>query len=378
MLITDLDADLKPFRDVIDDFADQYLAPTVKDNDRYPFDHTAADSINDRFERLFQMGLLGITMPAALGGTEQGVTALCMALSRIAEVDASYAGFIFTSALSQELLLRTADNDYLTALYRDATAARDCAVAFCAFTNPAQLTVLPTAMRSNTGYVLSGISEYVVLGSFSRRAIVPAILDDQPVYSLYLVDLDQSGVRRSDPIVSLGLHALPAVDVTLTNAHGILLGNAGDGSTYFDAAASVLHVGSAAIAAGIMRASFTEAHDYARHRRQGGRTIINWSEVQMMLANMHIRSTNADLLLAQCGRELDTGTGAAHHSRAAALLVHEMAAEVVTDGVQVLGGNGYTKDYGQEKRYRDARQVQCLLGAHSPKKIALLTSLPTG
>jgi alkylation response protein AidB-like acyl-CoA dehydrogenase len=105
MMITELDADLKLFRDVIDDFAEQYLGPIVKDTDRYPFGHTAAESIEDRFERLFQMGLLGITMPARFGGTDQGITALCMALSRIAEVDASYSGFIFTSALSQEILL---------------------------------------------------------------------------------------------------------------------------------------------------------------------------------------------------------------------------------------------------------------------------------
>ena len=51
MLITDSDADLKPFRDVIDDFADKYLAPIVKDTDRYPFGDTAADTIVDRFER---------------------------------------------------------------------------------------------------------------------------------------------------------------------------------------------------------------------------------------------------------------------------------------------------------------------------------------
>jgi alkylation response protein AidB-like acyl-CoA dehydrogenase len=89
-----------------------------------------------------------------------------------------------------------------------------------------------------------------------------------------------------------------------------------------------------------------------------------------------MRSTTADLCLAQCCRAPDTRAGASDGGSATALLVHEMAAEVVTDGVQVLGGNGYMKDYGQEKRYRDARQVQSFLGAHGPKKLALLGSIP--
>ena len=376
MLITDSDADLKPFRDVIDDFADKYLAPIVKDTDRYPFGDTAADTIVDRFERLYQLGLLGITLPAKLGGIDQGITALCMALSRIAEVDASYSGFILTSALSQELLLRAAEDERLAGLYSNAATGRDCAVAFCSFTNPAQLTVLPGATRLDTGFALSGVMEYLVLGGFSRWAIIPATLDDQPGYSLFLIDLDQAGIQRSDPIVSLGLHALPAVDVTLTAAHGTLVGTAGQGGEYFQDAAAALHVATAAISAGIMRASFKEAHEYARQRRQGGRTIINWSEVKMMLANMLMRSTTADLCLAQCCRAPDTRAGASDGGSATALLVHEMAAEVVTDGVQVLGGNGYMKDYGQEKRYRDARQVQSFLGAHGPKKLALLGSIP--
>ena len=71
-----------------------------------------------------------------------------MALSRIAEVDASYSGFILTSALSQELLLRAAEDERLADLYSNAATGRDCAVAFCSFTNPAQLTVLPGATPS--------------------------------------------------------------------------------------------------------------------------------------------------------------------------------------------------------------------------------------
>ena len=69
---------------------------------------------------------------------------------------------------------------------------------------------------------------------------------------------------------------------------------------------------------------------------------------------------------------MKTGAGSAF---AAALHIHELACEVVTDGIQVLGGNGYMKDYGQEKRYRDARQVQALLGIAPLKKIGIIREI---
>lgn len=365
MLITDSGPDLKPFLDVIDGFAAQYLTPVIKDTDRYPFSDQARRLVEDRFERLYRLGLLGITVPTQFGGIGEGTTVLCAILGRLAEIDASFSGFIFTNALSQELLLQAAEGEGLADLSGKATTARECALAFSSFTNPAQLAVLPAAARRDDGFALSGVIEYLVLGGYSRYAIIPARIDDHSEYSLFLVDLDQAGIDRSDPIVSLGLHALPAVDVTLTSAQATLLGTADSGATYFRNAACTLHVAAAAISAGIMRASFKEAHEYAQLRRQGGRTIINWSEVRMMLAGMLMRTTTADLCLAQYCRENGTGS-------AAVLLIHEMAAEVVTDGVQLLGGNGYTKDYGQEKRYRDARQVQSFLGTHAPKKLALI------
>ena len=63
-------------------------------------------------------------------------------------------------------------------------------------------------------------------------------------------------------------------------------------------------------------------------------------------------------------------------SRAAALLIQEMACEVTTDGIQVLGGAGYMKDFGQEKRFRDAKHIQALLGIAPLKKITLLRGTP--
>jgi len=125
-----------------------------------------------------------------------------------------------------------------------------------------------------------------------------------------------------------------------------------------------------------MKGSLKEAMDYAKEREQGGWTIVNWSEVRMILANMTVKSKAVDMCVAGTCQGIEAGIPDwGVYSMAAAIHVHEMACEVVTDGIQVLGGNGYMKDYGQEKRYRDARQVQALLGLVPLRKLSLIREI---
>jgi alkylation response protein AidB-like acyl-CoA dehydrogenase len=82
-----------------------------------------------------------------------------------------------------------------------------------------------------------------------------------------------------------------------------------------------------------------------------------------MLANMAIEAKIAESSLSMACQEMNMDvSGWEKTAEAAAIHIGEMASRAAQDGVQLLGGNGYTKDYGQEKRMRDARQAQCLLG----------------
>jgi alkylation response protein AidB-like acyl-CoA dehydrogenase len=106
-----------------------------------------------------------------------------------------------------------------------------------------------------------------------------------------------------------------------------------------------------------------EALAYASQRRQGGREIVNWTEVRRMLAGMALKAKAADMLLSEACRAAEEGEpGWRLGTRAAALHVQRMACDLTTDGIQLLGGNGYMEDYGQEKRFRDAEQIRSLLG----------------
>jgi alkylation response protein AidB-like acyl-CoA dehydrogenase len=99
----------------------------------------------------------------------------------------------------------------------------------------------------------------------------------------------------------------------------------------------------------------------------------------MMLADMAVKLESAELLV-ECasGSVDDSLEGWQKASRAAALHVCPMACDVASTGIQVLGGNGYMHEYGQEKRFRDAQHIQMLLGMPNLRKLAYLDRVIAG
>ena len=121
---------------------------------------------------------------------------------------------------------------------------------------------------------------------------------------------------------------------------------------------------------GVMKGSFNEAFEYTKTRFQGGREIVNWSEVRMILSDMATKVKIADMALVTACQAVEAkSTDWDLCSRAAAIHIQSLACDLTTDGIQLLGGYGYMKDYGQEKRFRDAKHIQALLGLTPMKKI---------
>jgi alkylation response protein AidB-like acyl-CoA dehydrogenase len=227
--------------------------------------------------------------------------------------------------------------------------------------------------------MLNGSAEYVTLGGLAKQALIPAVIDGQAEYSLFMVRMDQSGVQLSDPIVSIGLHACPAVDISFSDAEAVLVGKEKEGNTYFDMASDRMSAASASMAAGVIRGSFNVALEYASQRTQGGREIRNWSEVRMMLSAMAVSLQCADLAISSaCSMVDEQEFGWQLASRAVDLLVGDMACTVTSDGIQVLGGNGYMHDYSQEKSFRDVRQIQALMGLVPMRRLAYIKRIIEG
>ena len=357
------------------DFALKELVEEREERDHYPF----APPWEEVLEKAREVGFFSILLPEELGGAAEPVEALCLVLEELCREDASLGGAVFTVALAQELMRLAGASDRLREIFSGAGALRDALLAFPSFHNPGDTPPSLAAAKGKDGWLLSGKVEYVVLGNLASRALLPACVEQGKGFSLFLVDLAAGGVEAGEPVLSLGLHACPAVDLTLSEAAGEPVGETGRGEECFERAVDRLSVAAAAASCGVIKGSFQAALDYARQRMQGGREIVNWSEVRMILSSMAVRGKTAEMLVRQAARAVDgEEPGWELASRAAALAVQEEAAEVTCDGIQLLGGNGYMQDYGQEKRFRDAKQLQALLGMVPLRRLRYIRRIVDG
>ena len=357
-------SDLQPFSEMAAKFALAALGEKRQEHDRYPHGELYLDAVRQARE----LGLFGVTLPAECGGNGLGLDVLCVILDEISRVDASMAGIIFTHTFAQEVML--------AAGYPDRLRDIDSLIAFPSFGNPAEAGHLPAAARNGDGYVLDGSLEFLVLGSLASWAIIPAKIRDREEFSFFLVRLDRDGIMKSGPVQSLGMHACPAVDIGFNAVPADIVGGEDCGPQYFEAAADRLFTAAAAISSGIMKGAFREASEYSMERVQGGRVIANWSALRMILAEIAVKVEIADMAVTRaCASVMEGSPRARVQARAAALHVQELSTSLTTDGIQVLGGYGYMKDFGQEKRFRDAKQAQSLLGIVPIKKLKLVEYL---
>lgn len=353
------------------DYSRKVLFPDRETNDAYPFGPFFQTALDTAFELDFFHTLV----PESLGGLGHGMTAFCVLIETVCTEDSSLGAILLTHSAAVELLLATGNLKELEAIVSQKTVG-DMLMALPVFNNPSDMDRLPQAEPSNDGFHLKGGLDYLVLGGLGGQALVPARTTDTRAYSWFLVDLKQSGIRKSGPVLSLGLRSCPAVDLVFDGAKALLIGEENKGNAYFTTMADRMHTAAAAMSLGVMKGSLKEALDYAKKRDQGGRKIIDWSEMKMILGNMAIQITVSDLIVSRSSTAVDEKEkNWQAGSRAAALHVQSLACDLTTDGVQAMGGVGYMKDFGQEKRFRDAKQLQSLLGMAPIKKIRFLEHL---
>ena len=135
-----------------------------------------------------------------------------------------------------------------------------------------------------------------------------------------------------------------------------------------------------AMAVGVARAAYEYARDYACEREQFGRKIGEFQAVAFKLADMKARIDAARLLvyragwMARNGKEFTSAEGSM-----AKLVASETAVYVTDEAIQILGGNGYTREYPVERMHRDAKIFTIFEGTSEIQRLVMgraITGLP--
>lgn len=356
------------------EFASKILAPLREESDNFPFGPLFTDAIAQAFD----LGFFHAALPEDMEGFGGRLSPLCSLLSNIAKDDASLSAIILSNAFAQNLLLEAGEMEVLIGIAAGAETYADILIGSSVFCDPSETPPALSAKRDGDAWLLNGKSPYVVLGGLAKRVLVPALSENKEL-GFYLAEIDTKSVTVSEPVFSLGVHACPAYDLEFKDAKASLVGQTGKGGEIFASVAGSMHLAAAAILSGIMKGSVKEALDYAKKRFQGGKPIIKWSEMQMILGNMAQKSRIAEMAVTEACRLADSGDSRKDSACLAAFLCcAESAMEVTCDGIQALGGVGYMKDFGQEKRFRDAQHLTAVFGILPKKKLRYLQKAMLG
>lgn len=373
-----LSEDQRAFQDLARDFAQKEIVPVAAEYDEsgeFPWPVV---------RRAHQAGLLNLEVPEEYGGA--GLSSLEVTLIT-EEIGAGCAGMA-TSLLGNGLALRPLlafGSDEQKARFLGPFCAEPNLATFC-LTEPgagSDISAIKTAARrEGDAYILDGVKTFITNGGVASLHTVIASTDRKRGargLAAFLVPADVPGVSTGKKERKMGQRASDTREVIFEGVcipAGNRLGREGQGFRIALETLNRARVGVAAIAVGLARAALQVAWAYAHERVQFGKPIVGHQAVQMMLADMAIAVETARMLTWRAAHATDQGAKEAERfSAMAKCYASDVAMQVATDAVQVLGGYGYMKEYPVEKYMRDAKLLQIYEGTNQIQRLMIARRL---
>ena len=361
-------------RDAARQFASEVLAPNAGQWDR---DGAIPDAV---VRQLGELGLLGMIVPAELGGTFSDYTAYALAMEEIAAGCASCATMMSVHNSVGCGPILAYGTDAQRAEWLPKLASGEVIGAFC-LTEPQAGSeannLRVRAVEKDGKWVISGSKQFVTNGRRAGVAIVFAVTDPDAGkrgISAFIVPTDTPGFNVGAPEHKLGIRASDTCPINFDDCAiplANLLGNRGEGLKIALSNLEGGRIGIAAQALGIARAAFDAARAYAKDRVQFGTAIANHQSVANMLADMQLQINAARLLVHHAARMRTEGIPCLSEASQAKLFASEMAERVCSDAIQIHGGYGYLQDYPVERHYRDARITQIYEGTSEVQRMVI-------
>ena len=311
-----------------------------------------------------QMGLQGLHIPEAYGGSGYGYVELGIVLEEMGR-GLLCAPFFASVVLAANALLHSGDEAAKLAHLPGIASGQT--IATLAFTEPsgkwdeAGITTPATAAASGDGYTLSGTKSFVIDGSTASLIIVAA--RTSAGVSLFAVDGGAAGLTRT---------ALSTMDQTrkqakleFDNTPATLIGEDGDGWNVLSTVLDLAAVGLAAEQVGGAQFVLEMAVQYAKDRVQFGRPIGSFQAIQHKCADMVTDVDGCRFITYRAAWAVATEQPEADMRMAvnmAKAWTSEASRRVVAHGQQIHGGIGYTKDYRIQLFFRRQKRGEVAFG----------------
>jgi alkylation response protein AidB-like acyl-CoA dehydrogenase len=369
-------------RDRARQFAREIVAPRAAAIDQrgtYP---------HDVFEGCREAGLLGLSFPEAYGGSGAGTLGLALATEEVGKFCQSSALILLLTRLSTAAIM-LGGSEAQKQRYGRGVAEGQLKGAF-ALTEPQAgsdaAAIATTARRHGDDYVLSGDKRWAGQATEADFCLVVAKIapEDGGGTGVFIVDLPNPGFTVARELPKMGVTAVPVVDIELRECvvpARNLVGAAAQGFKLTLQALNVVRPIVAARGVGLAQGALQYAVDYARERTTFGTPIIDHQALGFRMAEIAMKTEAARLLTYQACVMVDEGqadVSIAPYLSMAKAYATETAVEAADVALQVLGGNGYLKDFATERYYRDARQLMLVEGTSEIHRLIIHRALKEG
>jgi alkylation response protein AidB-like acyl-CoA dehydrogenase len=350
------DDDQKLIVETVDQFAREILRPAAPEADE------AAKYPPDLIAKAAELGVTAVNVPEDFEGIaahRSSVTNVLVA-EALAYGDMGLALPILAPGGVASALTHWGSADQ-QATYLEEFAGDNVPQACVAIAEPQPLfdpTHLKTAAtRTPSGYRLNGVKSLVPAAADAELFIVGAQLDGKP--ALFIVESSTSGLTvKADP--SMGIRAAALGQVELDHVSVPLSARLGEDDAAdadYSEAIALSRLGWAALAVGTSHAVLDYVVPYVKERQAFGEPIAHRQSVAFMCANIAIELDGLRLITWRGAARAEQGLPFTREAALAKRLGADKGMQIGLDGVQLLGGHGYTKEHPVERWYRDLRAV---------------------
>ena len=371
----------RAFRAAVREVCDEKVAPHAAEADEL------GEFPKASFEALRAADFHAPHVPEEYGGVGGDALAVAIVIEEIARACASSSLIPAVNKLASMPWL-LAGSDELKQRYLPSLATGDAMASYClsepeAGSDAAGMTT--RAVRDGDDWVLNGTKRWITNAGVSDLYTVFAVTDPDlrsKGISAFVVEKADEGVSFGAPEKKLGIKGSPTREVYLDNVRipgDRLIGAEGTG---FGTAMKTLdhtRVTIAAQAVGIAQGALDYALGYVKERQQFGKAIAEFQGLQFMLADMGMKLEAARQLTYVAAAKSERGDAdLTYFGAAAKCFASDVAMEITTDAVQLLGGYGYTRDYPVERMMRDAKITQIYEGTNQVQRIVMARQLLAG